>query len=143
MRISDWSSDVCSSDLGRLEERKIEPHRQRQCRACRGIGQNAVGNAAEARRVCEAVHGSFPRVPVYLVPSLESFHQWAEGRYAGGACEVSPAPPPSLTLPGGDQPASVCAAGRTALKPLSLRCSGRSEGRTGGKECVSPSNSRV
>src|SRR3546814_9093466 len=105
MRISDWSSDVCSSDLG--------------------IGQNAVGNAAEARRVCEAVHGSFPRVPVYLVPSWESFHQWAEGRYAGGACEVSPAPHPSLTLPGGDQPASVCAAGRTALKTISMSCSGK------------------
>ena len=30
-----------------------------------------------------------------------------------------------LTLPSGDQPASVCAAGSTALKTISMSCSGK------------------
>src|SRR3546814_16173792 len=28
MRISDWSSDVCSSDLGRQDQRRSRPHRR-------------------------------------------------------------------------------------------------------------------
>src|SRR3546814_4990654 len=35
MRISDWSSDVCSSDLHQDQARRDEPHSLRRAHACR------------------------------------------------------------------------------------------------------------
>src|SRR3546814_11707956 len=62
MRISDWSSDVCSSDLGLVRQRQasreiivarlvVEEHRY--CRKARGGHRNAIRIEID-RRSCEA-----------------------------------------------------------------------------------------
>src|SRR3546814_12751876 len=75
MRISDWSSDVCSSDLAigrqprhippsapelRTQERKIEPGVVRGDRKAGDVWCDVAGNVAEQRRsgdvrICDAV----------------------------------------------------------------------------------------
>src|SRR3546814_16015343 len=49
MRISDWSSDVCSSDLNRLKRRIAQPpmYESRPSDSCQGIGL-AVGSGNAA-----------------------------------------------------------------------------------------------
>src|SRR3546814_13678632 len=61
MRISDWSSDVCSSDLPMTDERSTEGIRLQKVLAAAGIG---------SRRACEALIEA-GRVSVNDEPVLE------------------------------------------------------------------------
>src|SRR3546814_3731124 len=49
MRISDWSSDVCSSDLHQDQARRDEPHSLRRAHACRveNDAREMIVNAVE------------------------------------------------------------------------------------------------
>src|SRR3546814_1460933 len=65
MRISDWSSDVCSSDLlyvqaRQLRDRRQPAHRQRQCHGVAGqrLSSTDAGRAAEAVQLDQGLHGS-------------------------------------------------------------------------------------
>src|SRR3546814_16650741 len=68
MRISDWSSDVCSSDLGKRNDdaEAVIPHTAIVLRrACR-IGRSAAGRAARAMAQTDPqreVHKGFLEVP--------------------------------------------------------------------------------
>src|SRR3546814_12052259 len=49
MRISDWSSDVCSSDLGDRPGRRVAPDRPRRARNLAGGGGRCEGGADQGR----------------------------------------------------------------------------------------------
>src|SRR3546814_20286213 len=66
MRISDWSSDVCSSDLGRQPRRSAASQPRRRAGA-RRVGRGRLARAGRDR--CRAVvpHG-FRQAPLVVVP---------------------------------------------------------------------------
>src|SRR3546814_4843965 len=83
MRISDWSSDVCSSDLAPL---KAEGCVQALCRAAVGAGNAAVGivdHAPGAETVAGAVGAQHPE-PVDQDADALLEHVGVEARVAGG-----------------------------------------------------------
>src|SRR3546814_8884086 len=62
MRISDWSSDVCSSDLG--NEPAARPHHRRDCRRDSGSRKpDGAPQARQGRRLCDETDGSAARRP--------------------------------------------------------------------------------
>src|SRR3546814_9170662 len=77
MRISDWSSDVCSSDLGRGAKRSLRPHRRRSGEPARqppaaGARLQGFGGRAICRR-----HGNgrvHPRAPRRRHPHRSEEH---------------------------------------------------------------------
>src|SRR3546814_15935112 len=112
MRISDWSSDVCSSDLLGLAVVDEEPRQVEEGRHPGDHRQNMQGFHPEIRRAEESRHP----VPLLILP------------LAG-----SPASRPGR---GGPRPGS-----RPAVPPWPNR-QPRSEARHEGKECVSTCRSR-
>src|SRR3546814_2705605 len=70
MRISDWSSDVCSSDLEELRAEAFElvrTDRRGDCRPCRGeVGLN--------EGIAEAAHGEAGRCIVMPQPAAVAQH---------------------------------------------------------------------
>src|SRR3546814_1928243 len=75
MRISDWSSDVCSSDLDRQARRgtKQQPsdHRQRHCRGS-GTGQHGLMVALRPQRDVEQDRSEERRVGKECVSTCRS-----------------------------------------------------------------------
>src|SRR3546814_19912518 len=59
MRISDWSSDVCSSDLRRPA--RLGPSRRHRCGA---VGSSVPGSGATLRSVAPTLQEREPRDPV-------------------------------------------------------------------------------
>src|SRR3546814_12053216 len=64
MRISDWSSDVCSSDLiaarEAFEEQRMVPHANRQAGAAVGMGRTTAHRAARLPDAPQTLHDFGP-----------------------------------------------------------------------------------
>src|SRR3546814_1048231 len=58
MRISDWSSDVCSSDLARQEDRDSAPSRRSSFSARKALPEAVQGSTGrrECRHLCRDYH---------------------------------------------------------------------------------------
>src|SRR3546814_19573916 len=122
MRISDWSSDVCSSDLGAAGPRLP------RCRAARRAGREAMPPRALTfdRGTLEHIGGSWSRnVGVYVTID----HSARGATSPAGMAAVSG----HIRGPSTD---------RGPASKAQLPTSPRSEERRGGKECVSTCRSR-
>src|SRR3546814_18075144 len=119
MRISDWSSDVCSSDLGAeeiieprvmqvllaLAEARSEIVRREdlteRCWEGRIVGEDAINRVlSRLRRVAEGIREDSFRIETitkvgYLLAELDD----RDGRVPGSSSSNSP-PPPPRPLPG-------------------------------------------
>src|SRR3546814_13814882 len=58
MGISDWSSDVCSSDLDRFALQRADRARERQCARCAGNVDVAARDAGMAGEESQRVHAT-------------------------------------------------------------------------------------
>src|SRR3546814_13056644 len=65
MRISDWSSDVCSSDLARHAAKISPPGRPR------AVGREVQGAHEKHRRLADAPHRPFHYGRIRLMPLVE------------------------------------------------------------------------
>src|SRR3546814_12604192 len=117
MRISDWSSDVCSSDLQLTGRRGKQP----EAEGCAEAG----GGAAQQHQGVASVHAVSPSRPATLT------HPRPGNNYAAEATGDATALPPS----GGR-------ANFAAHAEIALPCPQRSAERRVGKECVSTCRSR-
>src|SRR3546814_19194487 len=116
MRISDWSSDVCSSDLKQGRERALDDKRQRAAVALAAWKTDRIG-------------GGHLRIAIAhdLRPAADD-----------GALDKSKATKGRATDHGHD----IGHRARPACPLLSATCSRRSAERRVGKECVSTCRSR-
>src|SRR3546814_14595219 len=86
MRISDWSSDVCSSDLSRSK-----PERKARSDWCRGSESETTGLGSTSRRalqtIADAADSLYPVSP-YLGPEMMDvdFDSRSEERRVGKEC---------------------------------------------------------
>src|SRR3546814_19266016 len=78
MRISDWSSDVCSSDLARHAAKISPPGRPR------AVGREVQGAHEKHRRLADAPHRPFHYGRIRLMPLVELVR--SEERRVGKEC---------------------------------------------------------
>src|SRR3546814_18524988 len=140
MRISDWSSDVCSSDLEPEIGRALSTHAASQ----QGKGWKGRGAAGDSYRGADrGVHGSFA---LSVIPNLfrDPWTQSAQDRAMSCSWMLK-----QVQHDEGGEPAHVA---RLSRPPCPCTCANgpargaagwrRSEERRVGKECVSTCRSR-
>src|SRR3546814_12898553 len=104
MRISDWSSDVCSSDLaGDAEHQHVEEEERIDENLRHARRQAALPPCDRYRTSCPLCHCAFPaphRAASYATPPFRAngARRWHE---PGAACvlSVTPLPPPARSPP--------------------------------------------
>src|SRR3546814_18645633 len=129
MRISDWSSDVCSSDLGRsAQERRPTPFDDLKLKSCSWIPPPAIEPTSEP-----PVNMREPRINGFGIPVL--FHANKRGTFE---CEQRRQAPSRSRFS-----CALASASRTASPSCwTEKGFGRSDGRRGGKGGVRTCRSR-
>src|SRR3546814_5838475 len=94
MRISDWSSDVCSSDLAAVEAKALlgtsfrEMWSAKQAADGYAAGSGADTSSPKARMARTMQHfvDTFEATPVVVLPCLVRYRDRSEERRVGKAC---------------------------------------------------------